>query len=174
MGQIARFGTTEQKNKWLPRMCSGEIIGALSMSEPNSGSDVVSMKASAEWDEDKKEFTINGTKMWCTNGPEANVIVLYAKTKKHDETKAITAFLIDTKAPGFSTAQKLDKVGMRGSNTCELVFDNYKVSVDNVLGGKENLHKGVYIMMVGLDYERAILSAGPVGIMQGVLEMSLD
>jgi len=121
------------------------------MSESDSGSDVVSMKCNAVYNPDTKEYSITGTKMWCTNGPDAHVIVLYAKTEKTDKTKAITAFLIDTKVAGFKSAQKLDKIGMRGSNTCELVFDNYIISENNILGGKDNLHKGVYIMMEGLD-----------------------
>ncbi|MBP9721588.1 MAG: isovaleryl-CoA dehydrogenase [Gammaproteobacteria bacterium] len=171
VNQINLNGTHEQKQKYLPKLISGEHVGALAMSEPNSGSDVLSMQLRAE---DKGEyFLLNGNKMWITNGPEANTLVVYAKTNNNNNNKPsenITAFIIENNFPGFSTAQKLDKLGMRGSNTCELVFNNCKVSKDNVLG---ELNQGTKVLMRGLDYERVVLAAGPVGIMQACLDVVL-
>lgn len=165
LNQIARYGTQSQKEQYLPKLSNGEFIGALAMSETGAGSDVVSMKTTAIEKDD--HFILNGNKMWITNGPYADVIVVYAKTGK----KEITAFLIDKEAEGFSVAQKLDKLGMRGSPTGELVFENVKVSKDKVLG---EIHKGVYVLMSGLDYERLVLSAGPLGIMQASLDTTID
>lgn len=165
VNQIRLNGTREQKQKYLPNLCSGEYVGALAMSESNSGSDVMSMQLRAE----KKghQYILNGTKMWITNGPDADVLVVYAKT---DKQKGITAFLIEKNMQGFSTAQKLDKLGMRGSNTCELIFENCVVTEANVLG-KEN--QGSKVLMSGLDYERLVLAAGPVGIMQACIDVVL-
>ena len=160
VNQIVRHGTAEQKSKYLPKLISGEHIGALAMSEPNSGSDVVSMKLKAELI--NNTYVLNGNKFWITNGDVADVIIVYAKTGKD-----ITAFLVDTKTKGFSTHQKLDKLGMRGSNTCELLFENVEVPKENILGA---LNKGVYVLMSGLDSERLVLAAGPVGIMDNVME----
>ncbi|KXN73542.1 acyl-CoA dehydrogenase NM domain-like protein [Conidiobolus coronatus NRRL 28638] len=168
VNQIVRNGNEAQKEKYLPKLISGEHIGALAMSEPNSGSDVVSMKLKAEKKGDK--YILNGTKMWITNGPDADVLVVYAKTDISKGPKGITAFLIEKNFPGFSTSPKLDKLGMRGSNTCELVFDNCEVPAENVLG-KEGA--GVYVLMSGLDAERLVLSGGPVGLMQAVMDYSL-
>lgn len=166
VNQINRNGSDEQKEKYLPALITGEHIGALAMSEPGAGSDVVSMKLRA----DKKggKYILNGTKMWITNGPDADVLVVYAKTDMAANAKGITAFLIEKNFPGFSTAQKLDKLGMRGSNTCELVFEDCEVPEENVLG---NVGKGVNVLMSGLDYERVILSGGPLGIMQACLDV---
>ncbi len=166
VNQISRNGTHEQKLKYLPKLCTGEHVGALAMSEPNAGSDVVSMKLKAEKDGD--HYVLNGNKMWITNGPEADVLVVYAKTSPEKNSRGITAFIIEKDFPGFSTAQKLDKLGMRGSNTCELVFENCRVPAANVLG---ELDGGVAVLMSGLDYERVILSAGPLGIMQAALDV---
>lgn len=166
VNQIRRNGTTEQKHRFLPKLISGEHVGALAMSEPNAGSDVVSMKLSAEKQGDR--YILNGTKMWITNGPNADVIVVYAKTDKNAGSKGITAFIVEKTSPGFSTAQKLDKLGMRGSNTCELVFQDCEVPAENVLGP---LNDGVKVLMRGLDYERVVLAAGPVGIMQACLDV---
>jgi isovaleryl-CoA dehydrogenase len=168
INQIARNGNTEQKKKYLPALISGEQIGALAMSEPGAGSDVVGMRLQAE--KKGKNYILNGTKMWITNGPEADVIVVYAKTDKNAESKGITAFIVEKKFKGFSTAQKLDKLGMRGSDTCELVFQDCEVPEENILG---NLNQGVKVLMSGLDYERVILAAGPVGIMQACLDVVL-
>lgn len=166
VNQINRNGNDEQKEKYLPKLVMGEHVGALAMSEAGSGSDVVSMKLKAE---DKGDhFCLNGTKMWITNGPDANVIVVYAKTDIAAGSKGITAFIIENDFEGFSTAQKLDKLGMRGSNTCELVFDNCIVPKENILG---TLDQGVKVLMSGLDYERVILSGGPLGIMQACLDV---
>lgn len=166
VNQINRNGSDEQKEKYLPALITGEHVGALAMSEPGAGSDVVSMKLRA----DKKggKYILNGTKMWITNGPDADVLVVYAKTDMAANAKGITAFLIEKNFPGFSTAQKLDKLGMRGSNTCELVFEDCEVPEENVLGG---VGKGVNVLMSGLDYERVILSGGPLGIMQACLDV---
>lgn len=166
VNQIARNGNHEQKSKYLPKLCSGEHVGALAMSEPNAGSDVVSMKLRAELQGD--HYVLNGNKMWITNGPNADVLVVYAKTSPEKNSRGITAFIIEKDFPGFSTAQKLDKLGMRGSNTCELVFQDCKVPVENVLGKVDH---GVEVLMSGLDYERAVLAAGPTGIMQACLDV---
>ncbi|RUO41246.1 acyl-CoA dehydrogenase [Pseudidiomarina aestuarii] len=166
VNQIARNGNEEQKQKYLPKLCSGEHVGALAMSEPNAGSDVVSMKLRADLDGD--HYVLNGNKMWITNGPDADVLVVYAKTNAEKNSRGITAFIIEKDFPGFSTAQKLDKLGMRGSNTCELVFDNCRVPRENILGQLDN---GVEVLMSGLDYERAVLAAGPLGIMQACLDV---
>ncbi|MGB0289514.1 acyl-CoA dehydrogenase family protein, partial [Aequoribacter sp.] len=161
VNQIRKNGTEEQKQTYLPKLCSGEHIGALAMSEPGAGSDVVSMTLRA--DDAGDHYVLNGNKMWITNGPDANVYVIYAKTDPEAGSKGITAFIIERDSPGFSRAQKLDKLGMRGSNTCELVFEDCKVPKSHVLG---QVGRGVQVLMSGLDYERAVLSGGPVGIMQ--------
>lgn len=166
VNQIARNGNQQQKQKYLPKLCSGEHVGALAMSEPNAGSDVVSMKLRAELQGD--HYVLNGNKMWITNGPDADVLVVYAKTSPERNSRGITAFIIEKGFAGFSTAQKLDKLGMRGSNTCELVFENCKVPAENVLG---EVNCGVEVLMSGLDYERAVLAAGPLGIMQACLDV---
>lgn len=168
INQIRLHGTEEQKQKFLPKLCKGEWIGALAMSEPNSGSDVMSMQLRADKKDD--HYILNGTKMWITNGPDADVIVVYAKTDKAARSHGITAFIIEKNFPGFSTAQKLDKLGMRGSNTSELVFDNCPVPVANILG---TVNEGTNILMQGLNTERMILAAGPVGIMQACLDVVL-
>ena len=166
VNQIARWGTHEQKQKYLPKLITGEHVGSLAMSEPSSGSDVVSMRLTAEKRNDK--FVLNGNKMWITNGPDASTLVVYAKTDADAGSRGITAFLIEREMAGFSTAQKLDKLGMRGSNTCELVFENCEVPFENVLG-KEG--QGVNILMSGLDFERVVLAAGPIGIMAGAMDI---
>ncbi|MBH0010926.1 MULTISPECIES: isovaleryl-CoA dehydrogenase [unclassified Pseudoalteromonas] len=166
VNQINRNGTQAQKEKYLPKLISGEHIGALAMSEPNAGSDVVSMKLKAEKKGDK--YILNGNKMWITNGPDAHTLVIYAKTDLDAGAKGITAFIVESDFPGFSTAQKLDKLGMRGSNTCELVFENCEVPEENILG---NLNEGVKVLMSGLDYERVVLAAGPLGIMQACMDI---
>lgn len=168
VNQIYLNGNDEQKNRYLPKLIRGEFIGALAMSESNSGSDVLSMQLQARQDGDR--FILNGTKMWITNGPDADVIVVYAKTDKQAGSKGITAFIIEKGFAGFSTAQKLDKLGMRGSNTCELVFEDCEVPIENVLG---ELNKGTKVLMSGLDYERTVLAAGPVGIMQACMDVVL-
>jgi isovaleryl-CoA dehydrogenase len=168
VNQIYLNGSEAQKQKYLPKLVSGEFIGALAMSEPGSGSDVVSMRLKAEKKGD--HYVLNGNKMWITNGPEANVLVVYAKTDAAAGSKGITAFLIEKDMKGFSTAQKLDKLGMRGSNTCELVFENCEVPAENVLG---ELGKGVRVLMSGLDYERVVLCGGPLGIMQACMDVVL-
>ena len=165
INQIKRNGTDAQKQKYLPKIISGEFIGALAMSEPGAGSDVTSMKLRAE---DKGGvYVLNGSKMWITNGPDADVMVVYAKTNPELGAKGITAFLVEKGMKGFYTAQKLDKLGMRGSHTGEMVFDNVEVPSDNILGG---LNNGVKVLMSGLDYERAVLAAGPIGLMQAVMD----
>lgn len=165
INQIKRNGTDAQKQKYLPKLISGEFIGALAMSEPGAGSDVTSMKLRAE---DKGDvYVLNGSKMWITNGPDADVMVVYAKTNPELGSKGITAFLVEKGMKGFYTAQKLDKLGMRGSHTGEMVFDNVEVPSDNILGG---LNNGVKVLMSGLDYERAVLAAGPIGLMQAVMD----
>lgn len=165
INQIKRNGTDAQKQKYLPKLISGEFIGALAMSEPGAGSDVTSMKLRAE---DKGGvYVLNGSKMWITNGPDADVMVVYAKTNPELGSKGITAFLVEKGMKGFYTAQKLDKLGMRGSHTGEMVFDNVEVPSDNILGG---LNNGVKVLMSGLDYERAVLAAGPIGLMQAVMD----
>lgn len=166
VNQINLHGTPTQKTRYLPKLISGEHIGALAMSEANSGSDVVSMQLQAHYD--NGHFILNGTKMWITNGPDAHTLVVYAKTDKSAGSKGITAFIIEKDFEGFRTAQKLDKLGMRGSNTCELVFENCIVPEENILG---ELNRGVAVLMSGLDFERTILAAGPVGIMQACLDV---
>lgn len=166
VNQIYRNGTKEQKAKYLPGLVSGEHIGALAMSEPNAGSDVVSMKLRA--DKKGEHYVLNGSKMWITNGPDAHTYVVYAKTDSDKGPHGITAFIVERDSPGFSRGPKLDKLGMRGSNTCELIFENVEVPVENILGG-ENL--GVKVLMSGLDYERVVLSGGPTGIMQACLDI---
>ena len=165
VNQIYKNGNEEQKRKYLPKLCSGEHIGALAMSEPNAGSDVVSMGLRAEKQGD--HYVLNGNKMWITNGPDAHTYVIYAKTDTDAGSKGITAFIVERDFAGFSRQQKLDKLGMRGSNTCELVFQDCPVPVENILGGEG---RGVAVLMSGLDYERAVLSGGPVGIMQACLD----
>lgn len=168
VNQIQKNGTQEQKAKYLPKLCSGEHVGALAMSEPGAGSDVVSMKLRADKKGDR--YILNGNKMWITNGPDADTYVIYAKTTPDAGSKGITAFIVERDFPGFSRAQKLDKLGMRGSNTCELVFEDCEVPQENILG-EEN--RGVAVLMSGLDYERAVLSGGPVGIMQACLDVTV-
>jgi len=165
VNQIRRNGTREQKRKYLPKLISGEHVGALAMSEPGAGSDVVSMKLRADKTGDR--FVLNGTKMWITNGPHADTLVVYAKTDTAAGPRGITAFLIEKGFKGFKAAQKLDKLGMRGSDTAELVFEDCEVPEENVLGG---LGKGVNVLMSGLDYERAVLAAGSLGIMQACMD----
>ena len=165
VNQIRRNGTPEQRQRYLPKLISGEHVGALAMSEPGAGSDVLSMKLRAQ---DKGGyFVLNGTKMWITNGPDADTLVVYAKTDPELGARGVTAFLIEKGMPGFSVAQKLDKLGMRGSHTGELVFNNVEVPLAKVLGGINN---GAKVLMSGLDYERAVLSGGPLGIMQAVMD----
>ncbi|GHC21558.1 isovaleryl-CoA dehydrogenase [Aidingimonas halophila] len=166
VNQITLNGTTEQKAKYLPKLISGEHVGALAMSEPGAGSDVVSMKLKAEKRGDR--YILNGNKMWITNGPDADVLVVYAKTDPDAGSKGITAFIVERDFPGFATAQKLDKLGMRGSNTCELVFQDCEVPEANVLG---EVNEGVRVLMSGLDYERTVLAAGPIGIMQAAMDV---
>jgi isovaleryl-CoA dehydrogenase len=168
VNQIRRNGTDAQRRRYLPKLISGEHVGALAMSEPGAGSDVVSMRLRAEAKGDK--YILNGTKFWITNGPDADVLVVYAKTNPEAHQRGITAFLIEKSMPGFSCAQKLDKLGMRGSNTGELVFDNVEVPADNILG---RLDGGVGVLMSGLDYERLVLSGGPLGIMQACMDVVL-
>ena len=166
VNQIRRNGSDEQKAKYLPKLISGEHIGALAMSEPNAGSDVVGMRLRADFKRD--HWVLNGSKMWITNGPDANVLVVYAKNDLEAGARGITAFLIEKNFKGFSVAQKLDKLGMRGSHTGELVFQDCEVPAENVLGG---LGRGVNVLMSGLDYERAVLSGGPLGIMQACMDV---
>ena len=165
VNQIRRNGTLEQRKKYLPKLISGEHIGALAMSEPGAGSDVISMKLKAE---DKGGYyLLNGNKMWITNGPDADTMVVYAKTEPEMGARGITAFIVEKGMKGFSTAQKLDKLGMRGSHTGEMVFQNVEVPAQNIIGG---LNNGAKVLMSGLDYERAVLAAGPIGIMQAVMD----
>jgi len=165
VNQINRNGNKDQKDRYLSKLISGEHVGALAMSEPGAGSDVVGMRLRAEKKGDR--YVLNGNKMWITNGPDADTYVIYAKTDMDAGPKGITAFLVERAFGGFSQAQKLDKLGMRGSNTCELVFEDVEVPEENVLGG---LGKGVNVLMSGLDYERAVLAAGPLGIMQACMD----
>jgi isovaleryl-CoA dehydrogenase len=165
VNQILRNGNAQQKRAFLPRLISGEHVGALAMSETGAGSDVVSMRLRAE--KRGERYVLNGTKMWITNGPDADVLVVYAKTDPAAGAHGITAFIVEKTLKGFSTAQKLDKLGMRGSNTCELVFQDCEVPAENVLGATG---KGIEVLMSGLDYERAVLAAGPLGIMQSCLD----
>lgn len=166
VNQIARNGNEAQKQKYLPKLCSGEHIGALAMSEPNAGSDVVSMKLRADKQGDR--YILNGNKMWITNGPDAHTYVIYAKTDVNAGSKGMTAFIVERGFKGFSQAQKLDKLGMRGSNTCELVFEDCEVPEENVLG---TVGTGARVLMSGLDYERVVLSGGPLGIMQACMDV---
>ncbi len=168
VNQIRRNGTPAQKRAYLPKLISGEHVGALAMSEPGAGSDVVSMRTRAERRGDR--FVLNGTKFWITNGPTANLVVVYAKTTPDAGPRGITAFIVPTDSPGFACAQKLDKLGMRGSDTGELVLTDLEVPVENVLGAVDG---GVAVLMSGLDYERAVLAAGPLGIMQACLDVVL-
>jgi isovaleryl-CoA dehydrogenase len=168
VNQIRRWGTDEQKNRYLPKLVSGEHVGALAMSEAGSGSDVVSMKLKADKRGDR--YVLNGTKFWITNAPHADTLVVYAKTAPDQERRGITAFLIEKGMPGFSVSQKLDKMGMRGSDTGELVFEDCEVPEENVMGPENG---GVGVLMSGLDYERVVLSAGPIGIMQACLDAVL-
>jgi len=168
LNQIRLNGTEVQKQQYLPALCSGEQVGALAMSEPNAGSDVVSMRLKAE--RQGHDFILNGNKMWITNGPDANVYVIYAKTDPEAGSKGITAFIVERDTPGFSRSPKLDKLGMRGSNTCELVFENCRVPASQILG---EVGAGVRVLMSGLDYERAVLAGGPVGILQACLDVVL-
>jgi isovaleryl-CoA dehydrogenase len=165
VNQIRRNGSEAQRSKYLPKLVSGEHVGALAMSEPGAGSDVVSMRLRAERRGDR--YVLNGNKMWITNGPDADVLVVYAKTDADAGPRGITAFLIEKGMKGFSTAQKLDKLGMRGSNTCELVFRDCEIPAENVLGDHG---RGVNVLMSGLDYERAVLAGGPLGIMAACLD----
>lgn len=166
VNQIHRNGNDTQKQTYLPRLVSGEHVGALAMSETGAGSDVVSMRLQARKNGDR--YVLNGTKMWITNGPDANVLVVYAKTDPDAGARGITAFIVEKTFKGFSTAQKLDKLGMRGSNTCELVFDDCEVPEENVLG---TVGSGVNVLMSGLDFERVVLAAGPLGIMQACMDV---
>ena len=168
VNQITKNASQEQKAKYLPKLCSGEYVGALAMSEPGSGSDVVSMRLKA--DKVDGGYSLTGNKMWITNGPNADVLVVYAKTDMEAGSRGMTAFLIEKGMEGFSTAQKLDKLGMRGSDTCELVFQNCFVPEENVMGG---VGRGVNVLMSGLDYERVVLSGGPLGIMRACLDVVL-
>ncbi|WP_371423382.1 isovaleryl-CoA dehydrogenase [Tardiphaga sp.] len=167
VNQLRRNGSEAQKRKYLPKLISGEHVGSLAMSEPGSGSDVVSMKTRADKKGDR--YILNGNKMWITNGPVASTLVVYAKTDPAAGSRGITAFIIEKGMKGFSTAQKLDKLGMRGSDTCELVFEDCEVPEENVLG---TVGRGVNVLMSGLDYERAVLAAGPLGIMQACLDVA--
>lgn len=168
INQIRKNASDEQKARYLPKLMSGEHVGALAMSEPGAGSDVVSMRLKAE---DKGDhYRLNGNKMWITNGPDADVLVVYAKTDPEAGKRGISCFLIEKDFPGFKTAQKLDKLGMRGSNTCELVFEDCKVPKENLMGQEGD---GVKVLMSGLDYERVVLSAGPLGIMQAAMDIVL-
>ena len=166
VNQIRRNGTSEQKRKYLPRLCTGEHVGALAMSEASSGSDVVSMQLRAEKRGDL--YVLNGSKMWITNGPDADILVIYAKTDPEAGPRGITAFIVEKDFPGFSTAQKLDKLGMRGSNTSELVFSDCEVPAENVLG---EVGEGVNVLMSGLDTERVTLAGGPLGIMAACMDV---
>jgi isovaleryl-CoA dehydrogenase len=166
VNQIRRNGTEAQKRRYLPRLINGEHVGALAMSEPGAGSDVVGMRTRADKRGDR--YVLNGSKMWITNGPDADVLVIYAKTDPNAGPRGMTAFLVEKGFKGFATAQKLDKLGMRGSNTCELVFQDCEVPEENVLGA---VGRGVNVLMSGLDYERAVLAAGPLGIMQACMDV---
>ena len=168
VNQLNRFGNDAQKKRYLPKLISGEHVGALAMSESSSGSDVVSMRLNAK--AQGNNFILNGTKMWITNGPEADVLIVYAKTNPDAGSRGITAFIVEKNTVGFSATKKLDKLGMRGSDTCQLIFENCEVSKDNILG---EVNGGIKILMNGLDYERVILAAGPVGIMQACIDVVL-
>jgi len=166
VNQLRRWGTDEQKRTYLPKLISGEHVGALAMSEPGAGSDVVSMTLKADKKGDR--YVLNGSKMWITNGPCADTIIVYAKTDPQAGSKGITAFLVDTTTPGFSVAQKLDKLGMRGSETGELVFQDCEIPEENIVG---ELNRGAAVLMSGLDYERAVGAAGPIGLMQACMDI---
>jgi len=168
VNQLRLNGSDAQRDRYLPRLVSGEHVGALAMSEPTAGSDVVSMQLRAERHAD--HYRLSGRKMWITNGPDADVLVVYARTDPKARTRGLTAFIVEKGFPGFSAAPKLDKLGMRGSNTCELVFENCAVPAENVLGGEGN---GTRVLMSGLDYERAVLAAGPLGLMAAALDLVL-
>jgi len=168
VNQIHRHGSDEQKQKYLPGLISGERVGALAMSEPGAGSDVLGMRTRAE--QAAAGYVLNGSKMWITNGPDADVVVVYARSGPAEDRKALTAFLVEKGFPGFSTAGKLDKLGMRGSNTCELVFENCQVPEANVLGRRD---RGTEVLMSGLDFERVVLAGGPLGIMQACMDVVL-
>ncbi|RWC91061.1 MAG: isovaleryl-CoA dehydrogenase [Mesorhizobium sp.] len=168
VNQINRWATPAQKEKYLPPLCSGEHVGALAMSEPGAGSDVVSLKLRADKRNDR--YVLNGTKMWITNGPDAETLVVYAKTDPERQSRGITAFIVEKAMPGFSVAQKLDKLGMRGSNTGELVFSDVEVPFDNVLHEEG---RGVEVLMSGLDYERTVLAGGPIGLMAACLDVAI-
>ena len=168
INQISRWGKVEQKKKYLPDLCSGKAVGSLAMSEPGSGSDAVSMRLKADRKNDR--YVLSGTKMWITNGPHADTLVVYAKTEPTMGSRGITAFIIERTMKGFSVAQKLDKLGMRGSDTGELVFDEVEVPFENVLGTE---NRGVEVLMSGLDYERTVLSGGPLGIMAACLDVAV-
>ncbi|AOD16014.1 isovaleryl-CoA dehydrogenase [Xanthomonas fragariae] len=168
LNQLRKNATPEQKQRYLQKLCTGEYVGALAMSEAGSGSDVVSMKLRADARGDC--YVLNGSKMWITNGPDAHVLVVYAKTDPDAGARGITAFIVEKGMPGFSTAQKLDKLGMRGSNTCELVFNECEVPAENVLG---TLNGGVRVLMSGLDFERAVLAGGPLGLMAAAMDVVL-
>ncbi|TGT65819.1 isovaleryl-CoA dehydrogenase [bacterium M00.F.Ca.ET.159.01.1.1] len=168
VNQINRWATQAQKEKYLPALCSGETVGALAMSEPGAGSDVVSLRLRAEKRNDR--YVLNGSKMWITNGPDAGTMVVYAKTDPDRHSRGITAFIVERTMAGFSVAQKLDKLGMRGSNTGELVFENVEVPFENVLHEEG---RGVEVLMSGLDYERAVLSGGPIGLMAACLDVAV-
>ena len=168
VNQIFRNGSSEQKAKYLPKLVSGDHVGALAMSEPNAGSDVVSMKLRAT--RDGEGYRLNGSKMWITNGPDADVYVIYAKTEPEKDAKGITAFLVERDTAGFSQGPKMDKLGMRGSNTSELIFEDAWVPAENILGAEND---GVRVLMSGLDYERVVLAGGPLGIMQACLDLVL-
>lgn len=168
VNQLVRNGNADQKSQYLPKLISGEHFGALAMSEPGSGSDVVSMKLSAV--KDGNDYVLNGNKFWITNGPDADVLIVYAKTDMAAKQHGITAFIVEKGMPGFSTGQKLDKLGMRGSNTCELIFEDCRIPEENVLG---DIGKGVFIMMSGLDLERLVLAGGPLGLMQASMDVTL-
>jgi isovaleryl-CoA dehydrogenase len=168
LNQIQKNGSAEQKRKYLPKLCSGEHVGALAMSEPNSGSDVVSLSLRADKKDD--HYVLSGRKMWITNGPEAETYLVYARTDADAGSRGITTFIVERNTPGFVREDKLDKLGMRGSNTCELVFENCSVPAENMVGEENG---GVKVLMSGLDYERTVLAAGPVGIMQSCLDVVL-
>lgn len=168
VNQIHLNGTEDQKKIYLPRLCSGEHVGALAMSETQAGSDVMSMQLRA--DQEGADFVLNGSKMWITNGPDADIFIVYAKTDKSAGSQGITAFIVEKNFQGFKTAQKLDKLGMRGSNTCELLFENCRVPAENKLG---EVDKGTKVLMNGLNYERVVLAAGPVGLMQACMDIVL-
>ena len=168
VNQLSRHGSDAQRERYLPRLLSGEHVGALAMSEPEAGSDVMSMQLQAVKARD--HFRLNGRKMWITNGPDADVLIVYARTDPEAHKNAITAFLVERNFSGFRSAQKLDKLGMRGSNTCELVFENCQVPAENVLGG---VGEGARVLMSGLDYERAVLAGGPLGLMAAALDITL-